>query len=291
MRHRLSAVAICIACAVAWAPPLRAQADTLGYATRAPAWVAHFTTISANALLGALTGGVIQELRGGSFKDGFARGALGGAIIYSGKRITAERFFGAGFIGREVAAVGSSVVRNASDGIGTFDRLILPAGFLRLYWQRGSGELQVKVDVYSAGLVVYGIAEDDLELDTRASLSAGAAVFRTDNEVITFGSEQKHAGGVSRGGIILRSYVPGWGKEFLDRALAHERVHVAQDDQLFITLNDRLDDWVFTKLGPARPLSRYIDLNGSSEFLRLLTRVIPRHGDRPWELEAIYLTR
>jgi hypothetical protein len=271
--------------------PARAQSDTLGYTSRTPTWVGHFTVLSANAVLGGLTGGIIQELRGGSFQDGFARGALGGAVIYSGKRITAENFFAAGLLGREIAAVGASVVRNASDGIGSFDRLILPAGFMRIYWDRARGGVHAKVDAYAAGLVVYAIAQDHLELDARASLSAGVAVFRTDNEVITFGTDEQHAAGVSRGGIVLRSYVPGWGKEFLDRAFAHERVHVAQDDQLFITLNDRLDDWLFTKLGPVRPLARYIDLNGSSEFLRLLARAIPRHGDRPWELEAIYLTR
>ena len=290
MRRWLGPI-VAVACALACPPRASAQSDTLGYAGRAPSWTAHFATFSANTVLGALTGGVIQELRGGSFKDGFARGALGGAIIYGGKRITAERFFGAGLIGREFSAVGSSVVRNASDGIGTFDRLIMPAGFLRVYWQRNTGSVQVKVDVYSAGLVVYGIAEGDLKFDRRESFSAGAAVFRTNNEVITYGEGRQHAGGVSRGGLILRSYVPAWGDEFLERALAHERVHVAQDDQLFITLNDHVDDWLFTKLGPARSLTRYVDLNGSSEFLRLMTRAIPRYGDRPWELEAIYLTR
>ena len=219
------------------------------------------------------------------------RGALGGAITYGGKRLTAERFFGAGFVGREIAAVGSSVVRNASDGIGSFDRLILPAGVMRVYWQRTTGDVQVKVDAYSAGLVAYGIFNDHLEFDARNSLSSGAFVFKTNNEVITYGSQKNHAGGISRGGIILRSDVPGFGKEFLERALAHERVHVLQDDQLFITHTDRLDNWVWSRLGPLKPGSRYVDLNPTSEFLRLLTHGIPRYDDRPWELEAIYLTK
>ena len=289
MRRSLAAV-VAAACVFTYAPRVEAQSDTLGYSSRAPAWSAHFATFSANAVLGALTGGIIQELRGGSFRDGFARGALGGALIYGGKRITAERFFGAGFIGREVAAVGASVVRNASDGVGTFDRLIVPAGILRVYWQRPGGQVQVKADVYAAALTVYGFAESNLHFDVHESLSAGAVVFKTDNEVITFGPDKQHAGGISRGGLIFRSFVPGWGDEFLERALAHERVHVSQDDQLFITLYDHVDDWVFTKLGAARSLSRYIDLNTSSELLRLLARTMP-HRDRPWEVEAIYLTR
>ena len=282
---------ITIVSALACAPSARAQTDTLGYATSTPAWVGHFTTLSANAVLGGITGGIIQELRGGSFQDGFTRGALGGTIIYAGKWVAARRFYGAGFLGREVGAVGASVVRNASDGIGNFDRLILPAGFTRIYWNRASRNVSVKVDVYSAGMVAYGVLEDELDLDASASLSAGTFVFKTNNEVIVFGDAENHAAGVSRAGIILRSDVPAWGDEFLDRAFAHERAHVLQDDQLFITLNDHLDDWLLSKAPATRSISSRIDLNASSEFLRLLAKLIPRHADRPWELEAIYLTR
>ncbi|MGQ0813852.1 MAG: hypothetical protein ACT4O1_05245 [Gemmatimonadota bacterium] len=268
-----------------------AQQDTLAYSTGVPDWVGQFTTLSANAVLGGVTAGLFQELRGGSFKDGFTRGALGGVVIYAGKRVAAERFYGAGLIGREVAAVGASVVRNASDGIPSFERLILPAGFMRVYWQRPQGRVRVKLDIMSAGLTVYGVVEDHLEFDARESLSGGMPVFRTNNEIITYGTGEQHAAGISRAGIILRAHVPAWRAEFLDRALAHERVHVLQDDQLFITLNDHADDWLFSKLGPARRVSRYVDLNVSSEVLAQLSRLIPEHGDRPWEMEAIYLTR
>lgn len=269
---------------------VEAQQDTLAYSARTPEWVGQFTTLSANAVLGGITAGIIQELRGGSFKDGFTRGALGGAIIYSGKRIAAERFDGAGLLGREVAAVGASVVRNASDGIGSFDRVILPAAFARIYWNRVQHSVWVKLDVATAGYVVYAVLEDQLTFELGKSLSSGTPVFRTDNKLITYGTGEQHAAGVSRAGIVLRAEVPGWGDEFLDRAFAHERVHVLQDDQLFITLNDHLDDWALAKIGAGR-VSRHIDLNVSTEALRLLGSMIPNHADRPWEMEAIYLTR
>lgn len=272
------------------ARPAAAQ-DTLAYSTPAPRWAGQVTTLGANVLLSGVTAGLFQELRGGSFKDGFTRGALGGTIIYGGKRVAAERYFGAGLLGREIAAVGASVVRNASDGIGSFDRLILPAGFARVYWHRARGDVRVKLDVVTLGYTVYGVVEDNLEFAARESLSSGGPVFRTDNEIITFDTGAQHAAGVSRAGVILQAYVPAWRDDFLNRALAHERIHVLQNDQLFITLNDHLDDWVFGKLGPAARAGRYIDLNGSSELLVLLARWVEKHGDRPWELEAIYLTR
>ena len=281
---------LAIVLALCAAQSARAQSDTLVYSTPTPPWVGQFTVLSANAVLGGLTAGIIQELRGGSFKDGFARGALGGAVIYGGKRIAASRFDGAGLIGREVAAVGASVVRNASDGIGTFDRLILPAGFMRVYWNRASGAVRLKLDVVSAGFVAYAVLEEELVLDARRTLSAGSPVFRTEGKVITYGTGDHHAAGVSRAGTVFRADVRPWGKEFLDRAFAHELVHVLQDDQLFITLNDHLDDWAFTRLGAER-VGRYVDLNASSQVLVLLSRVIENHADRPWEMEAIFLTR
>ncbi len=293
MRRSAAWRACCLCCAIVFlgAGRAHAQADTAGYSTPAPRWVAQFSALSANALLSGVTAGIIQEVRGGSFRDGFTRGALGGVVIYAGKRVAVQRFTTAGLLGREVAAAGASMVRNASDGIGTFDRFILPAGFLRVYWNRAQPGVRVKLDVVAAGYVTYGIMEDELSFNVRESLSAGTAVFETDDKVITTRRDREHAAGVQAQGVIFRSDVAGWGEGFLKRALAHERVHVLQDDQLYITLNDRLDDWALGKLGPARAANRFIDIDLSTEFLRQLARYIPKHGDRPWELEAIYLTR
>ena len=188
-------------------------------------------------------------------------------------------------------AVGSSVVRNASDGIGSFDRLILPAGFARVYWDRKNRDVGVKLDVVAAGLVAYAVFEDDLVFDGRNTLSSGTPVFRTAGKVITYGTGDQHAAGVSRAGTVFRAQVLPWGSEFLDRALSHELVHVLQDDQLFITLNDRLDDWAFSKIGAAGRVGRYVDVNITSNVLVILSRLIDHHADRPWEMEAIFLTR
>jgi hypothetical protein len=274
------------------ASTLHAQSDTLGYSTPTPKWVGQFTALSANAVLGGVTAGVIQELRGGSFKDGFARGALGGSVVYAGKFVSAKHFFGAGLLGREVGSVGASMVRNAADRVGTFDRLMLPAGFARVYWNRAGHKVNVRLDVYAMGYAAFGFMEDELDFNARDSFSSGTLVFRTRNKVIDLGgSRELHAAGVTENGIVFRSYVPGWGEEFLQRALAHERVHVVQMDQLYVTLNDYANDWAFSKLGGPRFLGNHIELNATTELLKLLAKVIPKHADRPWEIEAIYFTR
>ena len=284
-------IAVSLAFLFALSGEASAQGDTLAYSARASSWLGHFTVLSANSLMSGVTAGLFQELRGGSFKDGFTRGAFGGTIIYAGKRITAERFAGAGFVGREVAAVGSSVVRNASDGIGTFDRLILPAGFAHVYWNRKHKSAQVKIDAVTLGFLTYAILEEDLYFESGRSLSSGMLVFRTDNKLISYSDGGGHAAGVAVVGLVLRADVAAYGEEFLDRAYAHERVHILQNDQLFITLNDPAEDWLYSKVRPARHLDRYVDINLSTELLRLLSGWIPKHGDRPWEMEPNYLTR
>ena len=287
MKHRLLFVIVCI---LVTAPSAHAQQDTLGYAARNPEWAGQFATLSANAALGGVTAGLFQLFRGGSFKDGFTRGALGGTIIYAGKRVAAERFDGAGLIGREVASIGASVVRNASDGIGSFDRIVLPVGIGRLYWNRPQHDLRFKLDLITTGFLVYAIVEDELEFEAVKSISAGSPVFRTDNKIIAQDSGAAHAAGISRSGLVLRADVPAWGSRFLKRAFAHERIHTLQDDQIFLTLTDPFEDWVLSKLGPLAKVSRYVDVNTSSDVISVLSDWIERHRDRPWELEAIYLT-
>ena len=270
---------------------LRAQADTAFYSARTPGWVAPVSIASANILLGAVTAGVIQELKGGSFRDGFTRGALGGAVIYAGKRIAVEGFSGAGLLGREVAAVGNSVVRNASDGIGTFDRLVFPVGVTRIYWQRGpQRSLQVKLDAMALGWTIFGVVEEELDFNFAESLSAGTPVFQTNDKIISIGDDQ-HAGGIVQAGVIFLSDVRPWGDAFLQRAYAHERVHTLQMDQIFFNWIDPQDDRLLRAVPGGRTAARWVDINLSTELIRLVAPLFERHRDRPWELEAIYLTR
>jgi hypothetical protein len=266
--------------------------DTIIYGIRAPRWAGQLTVLSVNALFGGLTAGVIQELRGGSFKDGFTRGALGGTFAYAGKRIAADRFEGAGFLGREVAAVGASVIRNASEGQPTFARLALPLGPVRLNVYRTNGlRIEPSLDVVAALWVAWGIAEPDLEFVASESLSAGTPVFRTNNKLIVHESDRRHAGGFAAAGIVMQSYIPAWGKPRLERILAHERVHVEQEDQLYLTLIEPLENWLIGKLPRGGTITKVIDINATTELIGLLKVLFPQHSSRPWELEAIYLSR
>ena len=266
--------------------------DTLVYGVSAPRWAGQLTALSANALVGALTAGVWQELRGGSFKDGFTRGALGGSFAYTGKRIAARQFDGAGLLGREIAAVGASVVRNAAEARPTFESIVLAIGPVRLHLRPSEKRVShASLDLVATGWIIWGLTESELRLDVDESLSAGTAVFRTDNKLIIYRLNRFAAGGFTPAGVVLQSYVPAWGQPLIRRVLAHERVHVLQEDYVYHTTVASAESWLLHKLPHGRRIERYIDLNGSTELLGFLTRLFPKHSDRPWELEAIYLSR
>ncbi|HSL71144.1 MAG TPA: hypothetical protein VK864_12940, partial [Longimicrobiales bacterium] len=175
-------LAVCAATPVAGQNPQ--SGDTIIYGLRAPGWAGQVTALGANALFGGLTAGVLQELRGGSFKDGFTRGVLGGSVTYVGKRVAGRRFDGAGLAGREISAVGASIVRNASAGRPTFESLILPLGPVNFHLSPKTRDLFVSLDVIGAAFLVYGLAEPELHFQVGESISAGAPVFHTDNRVV-----------------------------------------------------------------------------------------------------------
>jgi hypothetical protein len=151
----------------------------------APRWVGQFTSISANAMIGGVTAGLTQYIRGGSFSRGFVKGMLGGGMVWAGKLVAAQRFSGSGLAGRELAAVGSSMVRNSGLGQGLLEELVLPVGPVRLYVRPGAPTPVVpKVDVVASAWLAYGIVESELDFDAVESISSGAPVFRTDGKVL-----------------------------------------------------------------------------------------------------------
>lgn len=251
---------------------------------RPDAGVGEVTFLGANTLIGALTGGLVQALGGGSFSDGFTRGALGGAIVYAGKRLSVERFAGAGWIGREVAAVGTSIVRNASTGVPNLHRLVLPLGPLRVHFQaNGDQVVNVKLDLLELVMLGRAVAEPALTFDVGRTFSAGAPVFLAEHRTIVYNGDR--VGGVTQGGTILLS---GRGVDDPELVFAHERVHVIQLDFFRQAWLLPLDEWIFRNT-PLAALQRYIDLNVSTVLLGTAWNGLIDVDNRPHEIEASFL--
>ena len=286
----LAALAIAPAAAAAQCSTGTTSGDVI-CVFESPRWAGELASLSANGILGGLTAGVAQRLKGESFADGFVRGFLGGGFSWAGKRIAAERFDGAGLIGRELAAAGASVVRNAGAGRPLLERLTLPAGPLWLEVGTGGAKgLRARVDPASAAWLIYGVVERELDLDAGASLSSGTFVFRTRGKLFDVDGEA-HAAGLTSAGIIYLADVPAYGESFARRAIAHERIHVLQEDQLAILWTDPALAWAAGRAGVPASAGRLLAWNLSTELLRLLGGLVPEHRNRPWEAEAIFHAR
>jgi len=257
---------------------------------RAPRWVGDVTFLSSNALLGGLTAGVAQSLRGGDFRDGFARGALGGATAYAGRRVAAEEFDGAGLLGRQLSSVGASMVRNASEGRPTLETLVFAFTPVRIHVDRSDGwEVSPKLNVRDLFWLASFVLRSETEFDLAMTLSAGAPVFRSPMRSF-IDSDGVSVDGVQVSGVIGLSDVPD---DLLRTAFAHERVHVLQHDFALLLWSDPVE----ARLMGAHPITarlyRHVEPGVVFPGLRRLTydALSIEHSKQPAEIEAMFLDR
>jgi hypothetical protein len=245
-------------------------------------------TAAINVALGGLSAAGLRILRGGSLREGLESGivgAAGGALVYAGKRVAVQRWDGAGFVGREVAAVGSSVVWNASAGRGMVDRLVLPVGPVRFYVALDDGvRVTPKLDVSST--VAIAFASLNGGIDWERSVSAGAPVFHRSEPYPGAEVRGQQAAGV----ITYRDRRGGSDPSESSReTLAHEQVHVIQRDQSFLFWSEPAEAAVLGSTRAGRALQRHLDV-GLDVAAKALVKQVIGYELRPWEREAHLLS-
>ena len=255
---------------------------------RTKVWVGDIAFASANALIAGVSAGIVQELRGGSFRDGFARGALGGAIAYGGRRVAVEGFWGAGLIGRQVSAVGVSITRNAADNEPPLRKIWLPLGPVTVALDRGdSFTVSARADLFATGWLLAAVFDDRLDFDMESSISSGAPVFRAPDHRLRSGDRM--LAGTAIGGVIV---VARHHEDLsTNDILAHERVHVLQYDFAQLAWGDPLEEYVGQYVPFVSLAQRHVRIGALLPLVADgLGRVTGLGGpDSAWELEAYYL--
>lgn len=200
----------------------------------------HVEVAVLNVVAGGLTSTVAALLGGHDVIDAAVGGAVGGAGVYVGKRVAAQRFDGAGLLGRELAAVGTSVVLNAGEGRGWLEAVWLPVG--PLWLRTGGSPLAARVNAVDVVMTVWATATPELKLDAARSLSTGALVFTTSLYAIRSGNE--YLRGFTTGGVmVLGASVDGFA-----RTRSHEMIHVIQQDFMMRAWSHPLEAWAWTAL-------------------------------------------
>lgn len=245
----------------------------------APSAGQQLQTAGINAVLGGVAAAATRLVRGEPIGGAFWKGAIGGGLIYVGKRVAVEDFGGAGLVGREVASVGGSVVRNAAAGRGFLEELVLPAGPVRFYVSR-SGVVP-RVDVSTLVAAGSFILVHDGRMDIAESLSAGALVFRASTP----------APGLTSAGAVAVWADDDMPRDERARLLAHERVHVLQYDQTFLAWDEGVERWLAERSPVARGLLNHLDFGALSLGSRGGLGLALQYDDRPWEREAYLLSK
>lgn len=231
----------------------------------APHWVGDLTFASLNSISGGLSAGLFSKLRGGSFREAFAAGMAGGAVHYAGMRLAAERFSGAGMLGRQLSATGASMSRNAAEGRGPLERLWFAAGPLNLYVAMDEGvSISPKVNLPAIVSLVYLGALPETEFDLGATFSAGVPVLRSPGKRLRKGDTNPN--GLYAYGTILLGDVTS---ERRASVFAHERVHALQADWDLQVWSHPMEDAILRRIPGTRLLNRYVDLNLLAPSLKL----------------------
>ena len=236
----------------------------------------------ANFALGALTAGTWSAARRKPFWRPFWRGGAAGTVGFVGKRLLDGGDPLSWWAGREIAAIGSSEVVNAAEGLPFLQRVVLPVGPIRFHLDRlAKRKVVPKLDLVStiAGVVV--ASRDGARFALDESLATGVIVFIVPEESRTVGT---HAAGIVTVSEVLpdANFPPLLSKRTV---ISHEMVHAAQYDFVFTAWSDGAQRAMARKFRALEVVSRYVDLNLSLPVQLGLNELI-EYEKRPWETEA-----
>ena len=242
--------------------------------------------LAVNGALGGFTAAMFALVRGKNPWRAAFMGFGGGVALGVGKQVAGKRFDGSGLIGRQLAAFGTSVVRSASEDTMLF---IVPVGLMTVEVRpRAVDRVRPRVSLVGTATVLYYVIRSDTRFDMRATLSAGAPVFRFPTETVTT-RDGIIFGRMDFGTIVLGS-PPSALDERRRMTLPHESIHILQYDFLDQALTLPPERAILRKLGVGPGFLRHVDLGATSVLLAGVLQMHMDYEDRPWEREAVLLT-
>jgi hypothetical protein len=245
--------------------------------------VAH---LAVNGALGGFSAAMFALARGKNPWRAALMGFAGGVAMGAGKQVAGKRFDGAGLIGRQVASLGTSFVRSASEDTMV---VILPVGPMTFEIRPSAVDrVRPRVNLVATTAMLYYVLRADTRIDLRATASAGAPVFRFPTETVSTRD------GIIFGRMDFGTIVLGRQPSFLDAqrrmTLPHESIHIVQYDFLEQALSLPPERAILRKLGVGEGFLRHVDIGAISVVLAGVLQMHMDYEDRPWEREAVILT-
>ena len=242
--------------------------------------------LAVNGALGGFSAAMFALARGKNPWRAALMGFGGGVVMGAGKQVAGQRFDGAGLMGRQLAAFGTSVVRSASEDTMV---VILPVGPMTFEVRPSATDrVRPRVNLVGSMTLLYYVIRADTRLDMHATVSAGAPVFRFPTETVSTRD------GIIFGRMDFGTIVLGRTPVVQDRqrrmTLPHEAIHVLQYDFLEQALSLPPERAILRKLGASEGFLRHVDLGAISVLLAGVLQMHMDYDDRPWERESVLLT-
>lgn len=240
--------------------------------------------LAGNVVLGAAIAAIGQLGNRDKAFRAAAKGGVAGAVVFAGKWIVSQNKSGTNILGREIAAAGSSGVKNAAAGDGMLQFVTLIYGPLRFHVTTGKHfSVRPKLDIASSLVLWKASRADQLSFNRRRSFASGVPVFEVDSAKRTGG-----LGGSQEGGVVqFRSKIPSqiMASDVLEKVIGHELVHVVQYDFAFNSIVEPIEKLILDGIPGGSFVHRYIDLGLNVPLLSALNAIEP-YKTRPWEREA-----
>lgn len=242
--------------------------------------------LAINGALGGFSAGMYALVRGKNPWRAALMGFGGGVVMGGGKQLAGTGFYGSGLLGRQLAAVGTSLVRSASEDTML---VLVPVGPMTFEVRpQAADRVRSRVNVVGSATVLYYVIRSDTRIDLGATLSAGAPVFRFPTETVTTRD------GIIFGRMDFGTIVLGTPASALDEdrrmTLPHESIHVVQYDFLEHALTLPPERAILRKLGVGERFLRHVDIGIVSVLLAGVLQMHMDYDERPWEREAVILT-
>jgi hypothetical protein len=248
---RLSLVGIAMAILSAGRPAAgQGQQESFDYLAQ------DLSVLGANAIVGGLTGAIRAVLEGRPVASAFARGALGGSVVFAGKALASRDGSLAPPTGRILAGIGTSIVLN-SHREALLDTLYFSLGPVQLRSGRGSRlRPQVSVAINDAVALARIVRESETEIDWGRSLSALTPVFQTKRGAIRLDGGPVN-GFTSAGTVVLDGTLTNGS----DDIFRHEVVHVIQHQFSASAWSLPVESWALSKAGVDRWIPSWLEFN------------------------------
>jgi len=240
--------------------------------------------LAGNIVIGAAIAAISQlENRDKAWRAA-AKGGAAGAVVFAGKWIVSQNKSGTNILGREIAAAGSSGIRNAAAGDGMLQFVTLVYGPVRFHVTTGNKfSVRPKLDIASSFELWKAFRADQLSFKQTRSIASGISVFEVDSAKRTGG-----LGGSQEGGVVrFRAKAPSQviSSDVLEKVIGHEFVHVVQSDFAFNTIAEPIEKAILDSVPVGSFVHRYMDVGLNVPLLSALNLIEP-YNSRPWEREA-----